>query len=220
MEKKYEKKPKYTSQEGVFKFPNLTKPSTKFNAAGVYDVTLRLNAADAKAFEAKHAADLRAANEAGLQEYEKLSEKTKNKIKFSPAEMIGTPVFDEETKKPTGDVEFKFKRTATGVSKKDGKPWSVKVPVFDSKGKPIVGTDIWGGSRGKVSYEVYGYFIPGTGQAGLSMKLLAAQVIELVTKGSASADLYGFDKEDGYEVEDTAAADTPAEEVADTETDF
>jgi len=222
VEKKYEKKPQHRSPVGVFKFPNLTKPSTKFNPEGVFDVTIRLDKKTAAALEAKHAADFREAIEQGQKDFDALPLKSRAKIKFSPAERIGTVVYDEATEKPTGEVEFKFKRKASGVSKKDGKAWTAKVPVFDAKGTPIVGVDVWGGSEGRVSYELSPYFVPSTGAAGLSLRLIAAQVTKLVTKGAASADSYGLDEvEGGYEYTPPANDnEAPAAETVEGETDF
>lgn len=214
--KKYDKRPQYTSDVAVWKFPNVDKPSTKFNPEGVFDVTERLTAAQSKAFEAKHAKELADAIEAGQQEYDKLPLKTRSKLKFAPTEQIGTPCYDEATGKPTGEVEYKFKRKASGKSKEDGKPWTITLPLFDAKGKPMKGVSVWGGSEGRVTYELVPYFIPGTGAAGVSLKLIAAQVTKLVTKGQRDATGFGFDAvEGGYEHSaDDVAEEAP--EAADT----
>jgi len=81
------------------------------------------------------------------------------------------------------------------------------------KGKPA----IWGGTTGYVSFEVGldkdgepGYFIPGTGAAGLKLALTAVQVIDIVSAGQASADSYGFGREDGDEDEDGETSDKSA----------
>jgi hypothetical protein len=79
--------------------------------------------------------------------------------------------------------------------------------TLHAKGQP----DIWGGTLAKVSYEVGtnkegapGYFIPGTGAAGLSLKLRGVQVIELVSAGARNASDYGFGDESGGEEQETA----------------
>jgi len=223
VEKKYEKRERFTSPEGVFKFPNLTRPSTKFKPEGVYDVTIRLPGKEAKAFEQKHAKALADAIKEGEAAFAALPLKSRAKIKFAPAEQLGTPVYDEATEKPTGEVEFKFKRTASGVSKKDGKEWTATVPNFDAKGKPIQGVDIWGGTVGRVAYELAPYFVPGTGAAGLSLRLIASQITTLVTKGQASADSYGFGEVDGgyeYVAPDAPASKADAADADEADTDF
>lgn len=57
--------------------------------------------------------------------------------------------------------------------------------------------DIWGGTEGKVSFEVAPYFIPGTALAGIKLRLNAVQVIELRSGGNKSAGEYGFGEEEG-----------------------
>jgi hypothetical protein len=109
---------------------------------------------------------------------------------------------------------------------KTGQHWDTRPPVFDKSGKLLIpgftfrdrGDDeemssihtkaspaIWGGSTGYVNFEVGidrdgnpGYFIAGTGAAGLKLTLKAVQVIEVVSAGAKTADQYGF----GNEAED------------------
>jgi hypothetical protein len=60
---------------------------------------------------------------------------------------------------------------------------------------------IWGGTLGCISFEVEegGYFIPGTGLAGLSLKLAGVQILELVSGGGRDAKSLGFGSVDGYD---------------------
>ena len=77
-------------------------------------------------------------------------------------------------------------------------------PVFDSKGTPI-SKDIlvWGGTTMKVAYEIIPYSNNMLG-SGVSLRLKAVQVHDLVSGGGASADSYGFKEEaDGYVAETT-----------------
>lgn len=131
-------------------------------------------------------------------------------------------LYDKETEEETGEVCLKFTKKASGIVKKgprEGKPWSSRPTLYDAKGQIIKGTpilqngrrvkdkagndtfkfpNIWGGSEGKVSFSVSPYFIPGTAAAGLKFMLDAAQIIELVSNGSRSADSHGFGEEEGY----------------------
>jgi hypothetical protein len=92
-----------------------------------------------------------------------------------------------------------------------------------------MGPEIWGGSEIKCSIEVGigadgepGYFIPGTGACGLSLRLRGVQLLKLVQGGSADL---GFGEEDGYEGDgeqhDSAENDdTEADGAASDESDF
>ena len=68
------------------------------------------------------------------------------------------------------------------VSKKTGKKWTRKPSLFDAKGTILKNAPpIWGGTVGKVAFSVTegGYFVPGTGAAGISLSLEGVPIIEL-----------------------------------------
>jgi hypothetical protein len=93
---------------------------------------------------------------------------------------------------------------ASGVYKKgpkEGQKWTAKPHIFDAKGTRLVNPpSIWGGTTGRLSFEMRPYFIPGTGAAGLSLRLIGAQIIDLVSGGARSAKDLGFGEvEGGYE---------------------
>lgn len=111
-------------------------------------------------------------------------------------------VYDEETEEPTGLVEMKFTKRAGGERKSDGKEWTAKPDLFDAKMKPInpKKVSIWSGSTAVVNFDLEPYFVTGTADYGLSRRLNAAQVIELVSAGgSRSASSYGFSEEEGFD---------------------
>lgn len=84
----------------------------------------------------------------------------------------------------------------------DGSKISVKIRQFDSKGKPIdvnIGRD----SVIKVSFSANPYYMPSTRTCGLSLRLLAVQVITLNEFGDSSASSYGFEEEEGYNSEES-----------------
>ena len=98
-------------------------------------------------------------------------------------------------------VKVNFKCKASGITK-TGQAWTQKPKVFDSKGTPLA-KDIlvWGGTTMKVAYEVIPYSNNMLG-SGVSLRLKAVQVHELVSGGGASADSYGFKEEtNGYVAE-------------------
>lgn len=139
------------------------------------------------------------------------------------ANPIYNVLYDKETEEPTGFVEFKAAMKHSGEFKKGpkaGKIWTRYPALFDARGQKIKGVisrdksgnvvkdragepvykfpNIWGGTEGKLNFAVSPYFIPGTAAAGLKFMLSAAQIIELVSNGSRSADSYGFGEEEGY----------------------
>ena len=61
----------------------------------------------------------------------------------------------------------------------------------------MLNVNVWGGSEIKVSAELIPYFTSMVG-AGVSMRLRAAQIINLIEGGSNSSG-YGFKEEEGYE---------------------
>lgn len=212
--------PKFTSPKGTFRYPKLVEPdygNEKFpKPDGEYKVDLILSAEDAKPLIDK----LQPLHDQALQdaqvEFDKLPVKTRKEFEKKGvtgpvANSFFSEIYDEETEEPTGDVYFRVKMKASGKNKKTGKVWKRKPAIFDAKGKPMVNPpDIWGGSTGKVSFEVVPYFIAGTAAAGLRLSLSAAQIIDLRSGGGGNADSYGFGEEEGYEYDES---DAPAKEA-------
>lgn len=225
-------RPKLTSPRGTFVFPKLTEPDTKFKAEGEYSVKLRLAAGDdaTQAFLAKLEPLHAAAVVKGEAEFAKLPVASRKKLGKATVNPFYSEVFDKETEEPTGEIEVKFTMKASGVVKdgpRKGKPWTQAPDIFDAKGHAMTKPPaIWGGTVGKVSFEVGDYFIPGTGVCGLTLGLRGVQVIDLVSAGGArSAKEHGFGEEDGgYEYEEAAGGGgdtgTHAEGASDDNEDF
>ena len=171
---------KGVTEVGKAIYPHLNKPDTRFQKEGVYKVTLELSPINAKNL-LKHIDD-------GI----KLA--TKDSKTNKTAQL---PYKTDEN----GNMQFNFKCKASGVSK-TGQNWEQKPKVFDSKGTPI-SKDIlvWGGTTMKVAYEIIPYSNNMLG-SGVSLRLKAVQVHDLVSGGGASADSYGFKEEaNGYVAE-------------------
>lgn len=215
--------PQFTSFKGTFKYPKLNEPDTKFKAQGEYAVRLIGNKSD-PAVEAL-IAKLTPMHEGAVVRGKALIKKGKS-LTINP---LYSEVYDEATEEPTGEVEFKFSMQASGEYKsgpKAGQKWTRHPGIFDAKGNAMVNAPaIWGGTVGKVSFEVGidretgepGYFIPGTGAVGLSLRLLAVQVIDLVSGGQRTASAFGFGEEDGYshDPREDATEETAASVTAD-----
>lgn len=202
------KLPRHNTPIGVAVFPRLKDPDKKFKKEhGEYSVKLRLPEAEARAIIAM-------AEEVAEQGYrEKLAavsgqvDKKGKPIEIQKAE----PSFEVELndlKKPTGTIIISFKMSGGYTDKKTGEAVTKTCPIYDSVGQDITGkVDIWGGSHLRVCYEIMPYWTEADKKCGASFRLLAVQVIKLVTKGTGDASMYGFGKEDGF-----SAADQPAEE--------
>lgn len=119
---------------------------------------------------------------------------------------------------PTGMIELKVKRKASGISKRTGKPWKARLSVFDAKGKKMTAIpDIWSGSVARVGIELRPYFVEGTGRYGVQRSLDVVKLIELVSGGDGSSK-YDMDAEDGYDGDDyNYAAEQEADESGDAE---
>ncbi|OZB49767.1 MAG: hypothetical protein B7X60_00170 [Polynucleobacter sp. 39-45-136] len=185
------KLPRYVTPLGTAQYPWLTKPDTKFNPDGDYSVALTFRDDDGQ-FSTL-------INNAVEESVAKAKEENKGKkIKES-----GSPI----TENDDGSITLKFKLKAK-VTPKNGESFEQRPALFDAKGTPLSkDTKIGGGTKMKVAFELVPFYTALAG-AGVSLRLKAAQVIDLVEyAGGGDGSAYGFGKEDGYE-----AKDTPAEE--------
>lgn len=210
------KNPTFTTPRGIFQYPKLNEPDFKYKEGGEYGVKLVLSAEDAQPLIDKLTPLYDEAIAAGEAEYAELPVATRKKTPFKTSDFY-TPVYDEESEEETGDVVFTFKMLASGTNKKTGKTWERKPVIFDAKGKPIPKPPaIWGGTEGKVNFEASPYFTVTAG-AGLSLRMNAVQILELVSGGMArSASAYGFGEEEGFDASDVEDEETDTEETADS----
>lgn len=212
-----------TTPRGVFRYPALTKPdfgTDEFpKPDGEYKVTLILSQEEAEPLIAQLQPLYDAAIEAGKEEFKGLKVEARKKLKQITEQPFFSEEYDKETEEPTGNLLFNFKMKASGV-RKDKTKWSRKPAIFDAKGKPLLKVpDIWGGTEGKVSFEVSPYFIPGTALTGIKLQLNAVQVLELRSGSQRDASQYGFGAEDGYEAGDASEGDDDSSAGEDGETD-
>jgi len=201
------------SPRGVFRFPSLTKPdygNEKFpKPDGEYKVQLVLTEEEAQPLIDKLTPEYEKAIEAAEEEFKKLKVEQRKKLKEVTKNDLFQTEYDQETEEPTGNLIFKFSMKASGKNKK-GEQWTRKPAIFNAKGVALKNPpNIWGGSEGKVSFEASPYFIPGTGAGGLSLRLSAVQLLELVSEGSRSASSYGFGQEEGYDDADEFPSESP-----------
>lgn len=197
---------KFVTPRCVFIFPKLNAPDTKYKAEGEYRVKGRF-AADA--FPTDLVEKLTALRDAFVEETKAdlASKKQGAKVKNLKVRDLFTAETDKETGDETGAILLNAKMTASGVSKKDGKPWKRAPKLFDAQGNKL-GSDkrIWGGSEGKIAVEALPYYTPKDNEVGLAYYLNAVQILKLVSGGGDSAADHGFGAEEGYTDEDGADA--------------
>jgi len=192
----------YTTPVGAAKFAWLTKPDTKFNADGEYRTELLLEPADAEGL-------IEAIDVAIEAQKEKVVEDLKAKGKKGKAldiKMSAKPYKDDEDAdgNDTGLISFRFKMKAKVTSKK-GDVITMSPAIFDSQNKPMKNTPIFSGSTIQVAYELFPYYTAMAG-CGVSLRLKAVRVIELVSTNQDGSGYFGDAAEGGYEYEEQAQA--------------
>ena len=193
---------RHTSPKGIAKYPWLSRPDTQFNADGVYKVNLLIPAAEAS--ELCKALDKAADEAVAIAQAAAKSPAIAKTVKR--AEPYG-PALDDQGE-DTGNIEFKFKMNAK-VTFKDGTVKPMKPFFFDAKGKPLaICPNVYGGSGLKVNFSPAPYFAAASKTAGVSLRINAIQIIDLVTSGGGNASGFGFAEEaDGF---DGSTVETPA----------
>ncbi|PBB68167.1 DUF2815 domain-containing protein [Mesorhizobium sp. WSM4312] len=230
--------PSFTSPRVVFVYPKLAEPdygNKDFpKPDGEYSVKGKMSLATLEKFIAtknKEGITLNDLYEEARRDAEKafaeLSVKTrkefeKKNITGPVMNSLFETLYDKETEEETGEVCLKFTKKASGVVKKgprEGKKWTSAPDIYDARGKKMAGKlpNIWGGTEGKISFAASPYFIPGTAAAGLKLMLNGAQIIDLVSNGSRSADSHGFGEEEGYGYDPSEFADEDAGEDTSSE---
>jgi hypothetical protein len=212
MAEKKAKLPRFTTPKGIAKYPWLSRPDTQFNADGVFKVNLLIPAAEAS--ELCAALDSAADEAVVLARAAAKSPAIAKTIKR--AEPYG-PALDDQGE-DTGNIEFKFKMNAK-VTFKDGTVKPMKPLFYDAKQKQLlICPNVYGGSVLKVNFTAAPYYAAVSKTAGISLRINAIQIVELVTGGGGSATGFGFAEEaDGF---DGSTLDAPAEAGAEGSSDF
>lgn len=213
----------------TLKWPKLNEPdfgSDKFpDKDGSYNTRAVMDENDPLVIKFKDRLDelMERAREIAEQKFAELPVKARKQIEAKSGgiqpDLPYSPVYDEETEEPTGEIEIRFKRKYSGTYKngpKKGKKWYASINLFDSAKppKPLKkGVQIWGGTTAIINATFEPYFVEGTGAYGLQRKLNAVQVLTLVSSGGErSASAYGFEgSDDGFDSSDIEVDDTETE---------
>lgn len=190
--------------KGVASWAKVFEPDTKFDANGVYSINVSVPEA-----EAAHVCEQ--LDEIAAQQANKIvKEQPKVKASLSTRQPYETEYDDDGNE--TGNVLFKAKMKAGGTTR-DGRSYTQKPMVVDSKRTPMTeATLIGNGSVVKVAVEPAPYYVAAQKQAGVSLRLKAVQVIDLVEYGGNANSF--FDEEDGY-VANAVQKDNKIDEVFD-----
>jgi len=202
-----------TSPRGKAVWPHLNEPNTTFEPA-TYEVTLHVSAEDAAPF-------IKMLEEFYAEGYKHECE-DKKKSKLQRYDMPWKPVEDDQGQ-PTGEVAFKFKNKQ--FYEIDGKQIENRVLLLDAKKKPLGGGEgtapmVGGGSTLVVGFHPLVWFTPMLG-CGLSLRLKAAQVIDLVEANfGGGAGEFDFAEEEGFESISTKASTPESDAVSDEDFNF
>lgn len=190
---------RYTTPKGFAQYPWVIEADTKFVKEGQYHIQLDVPKTNAEDMINKLT--------------EILDSEYNNLCKEKGKKLNKIPFFDEID---DHTLQFKFKQNKV-IHRQDGQTNEVKIPLFDAKGKPIAKKiKLGNGSTIKVSYTVAPYYNATNKGVGLSLRLVAIQVIELVEYSAGNAESYGFGEEEGYESKDEED-DPPFEEETSSE---
>lgn len=205
---KNERRERITTPVGVAVYPYISKPDTKFDDEGKYKCRLRIAEEDAEELVAKLQEEYASAyrEECNRQGTKKL--KVQNKPWRNAVDEDG---------KETGEIEFSFSSTASGVNKETKEVWTRKIPVFDARRNPINTSKviIGSGSELKIAFFISPYYNKMNG-FGISLRFVGVQVIKLVEGGGTSPEAMGFGEEEGWEGDEEVSdsTDDEVEEVA------
>lgn len=206
---------KHTTGKGeLVGFIGVLTPSTKFNKDGVYSANILI----AKAEGEKLAAKIKEVRSQQYKTYGKGSA-VQDMLKCIPFVEIEKNDEGEIIKEtPDKDGCYIVKASAKAFIE-NGKP-RVKIPVFDSKQHPVGDVRIGEGTTAKLALSLEGYTVAS--KTGVSVKLKAVQIIDLVEYGTGNAESYGFGEEEGFEATEDVAKDssTTSTDATDEESDF
>lgn len=202
-------KPLYiTTPAGVAQWPRLNEPDTRFDELGVYRTSLIV-----EGDEGQELADqLQAYFESAMTELQS------GKKKLREAPLPWEAEIDEDTGEETGRWVFKCKQKAARLNPTTGEKEPLFVQLVGADAKPT-DAQVGAGSIIKCRVMVTAWHVPALG-VGLSLKLLAVQVLEAKSY-SGDAKSFGFrDETANYPSAPASAAQAAEEEEEEGDEDF
>jgi len=187
---------KVTSPKGTALWAYITKPD-EFNGAEKWKCNVVLPEDEAQDFLEKLKKE---AQEAFDKYYAKARPAAKKKME------LHVPYEEEynEDGEPTGNIIIKAQAN-TGYKDARGNWHDIKIDVFDAKGRKIENPPLVGnGSTIRMAGYLKPFHMEALHKAGVTWKLTAVQIIDLVEFG-AGAEAYGFAEEEGFDASSTAS---------------
>lgn len=174
--------------KGSAHYLKVIKPTTQFDAVGVYEGHLILHGEDADNFKSIVDAEM----------VQAIKDHTKDGKKPKKADPPYKPFIDKDGQED--GVAFKFKMKSKYETRK-GDVVKQKPVITDAKGTPITDPEfaIGNGSVVRIAFRVRSWSVASVG-CGITMAPIAVQVIKLVPY-SASSDGFDFEEEEGFEWE-------------------
>lgn len=184
-------RPILQTPQGTAIWPRVNEPDTKFKPEGEYNIKLALDEEDASGLLEQIEA---AAQEAEAEAKEKFKAIPAPKRKGKNVEELSRSYEPEirgegDAAEETGRLLFNFKSTASGVSKKTGKPWQRRIPIFDGVGQPTT-VEVRGGFIVICAYTVQPWVNPKC-EYGVKLQLEAVQIVE-AKSFARDAGAFGF----------------------------
>jgi len=179
----------HVSAIGEFLHPWVNKPDTKFNAEGLFTVTLILEGKDAESLKAKiDGAVLQAHNE-HVDDMKPAIAKQWEQYKPYRPEL-------DDDGEPTGRTLFDFKQNAK-IKLKDGTTKDIQIEIRDAADK-VIRKAVYSGSEGRVLFSMRSIVMTSSKQVGVRLDFAKVQVTKLVQGGGGR----GFGAVDGGYVAD------------------
>lgn len=187
-----------TTPPGLFLWPHLQEPDTKFGDPGEFKVTLVLPSAE------EETQALLAKLEAAYDENVAAQAEAKGKKKIKTCQKPWQEEEDDEGN-PTGRTRLRFKMKPEFKSR-SGETIRQVPKLFGANARPFdVPEDnagnpqpMWTGTEGRLSFRLYPWWVDSQG-AGITLQLKAAQILKFVSGDSGDGSSYGFDVEEGEE---------------------
>ena len=176
---------------GTFVWPKLQEADKRFEPKyGVFTVDLDLSGPPAADFQ-------KLIDEQYDIEFDFECAEKGEQLKKYDGRPYGPATDGKEKEIIPGVTRFRFKCKAGG-ERKDGSEWTKdKVMILGAAGDIEVTEPVWGGTLGRVSYQIVPWWTAALG-FGVKLELRGVKVIELVSKGTMSAKDLGFEDEEGY----------------------
>ena len=178
-------------------------PSTKFNKKGVYTANVILD----KEHEQKRYNTIKEVRTIQFKEFKK----GKNDVVSDITAVKPLTKVNEETGEEIPDKDGRYILKANANAGIEEGKTGFKVAVFDAKGNPVSNCRLGAGSTVRLKLDLSGYSVAG--KVGVSVKLTAVQIIDLVEYQVTAANAFeGFEVEEGYEFDETKAAENATDD--------